>query len=432
MSFTFRARILASLFTLSTAVCFQNIAAGSIATAGTGEESDFLPAIEMAPFVVEGDNSAIFVHARSRGDRRYDEKFAEEVIRVTYDSLGKSTGRGLVIVGRNKEPHPFTIFEKFIAMADAGQLDPSVMPMAEATRKKLVDWQEEIEIEDAEMGIEFDMVVELLPISLEASGSKLYQWAWIDEFDMELVDQRFRNLRAEDFSADQLDTYDWVFYLPPKGAVHRVIKEVIPLVMKAEDMGFFARAAARTALIAFRPVITKAMEGMRKGMLFYAVSKARTAYSKDDIEQLAQAYSQVLMPDFKFNGGSQHARAVEAIQQQLEKNIEYAKDPFIAPERSMTLNAADYADFPGDYVDEDQDEVTHRFRIEDDTFTWTYRDKDPMVFYAATSHKLIRENGKMTIEFLIDEDGNITGVEERWHRRRKTVPVQSTTLLTGN
>ena len=98
----------------------------------------------------------------------------------------------------------------------------------------------------------------------------------------------------------------------------------------------------------------------------------------------------------------------------------------------MTLNAADYADFPGDYVDEDQDEVTHRFRIEDDTFTWTYRDKDPMVFYAATSHKLIRENGKMTIEFLIDEDGNITGVEERWHRRRKTVPVQSTTLLTGN
>lgn len=404
----------------------------ALPTAKTGEESDFLPAIEMAPFVVEGDNSAIFVHARSRGDRRYAEKFAEQVMSVTFDSLGKSTGRGLVIVGRNKEPHPFTIFTKFIAMADAGQLDASVMPMAEATREKLAEWQEEIEIEDAEMGIEFDMVVELLPISLEASGSKLYQWAWVDKFDMELVETRFRNLRAEDFSSDQLSTYNWVFYLPPKGAVHRVIKEVIPLVMKAEDMGFFARAAARTALIAFRPVITKAMEGMRKGMLFYSVSDARTDYSKDDIEHLAQAYVQVLMPDFKFNGGSEHQRAVEAIQKQLEKNYEYSLDPFVAPDRLEAFDPTDYTAFVGDYVDNGKEEVTHRFRMEGEVITWTNRKNDPMVFHPVTSHKLVREDAEMTIEFLLNEEGEITGVEERWKRRRKTVPTQPATMLTGN
>lgn len=424
MSSLFSTRTLSSLLALSGSVYFTATASGSIATAGTGEESDFLPAIEMSPFVVEGDNSAIFVHARSRGDRRYAEKFADQVVSVTYDAFGKSTGRGLVIVGRKNEPHPIFIFRKFIAMADAGQLDPNVVPFAEEARTRMAEWEEEIDVEDAEMGIDFDMVVELLPLPLKSTGSKLYQWAWVDEFDMEIVEKRFANLRAKDFEEDQLATYNWVFYLPPKSAVHRVIKEVVPLVMKAEDMGFFARTAARGALIAFRPLITKAMEGMRKGMLFYAVTDARTDYSKDDIDQLTQAYVKVLMPDFKFNGGSENERAVEAIQRQLEKNLEYAQDPFVAPDRLDEFDVADYAAFVGDYIDKGEEEITHRFRIDGDAFTWTYRDKDPLVFFAAAPQKLVRENGKMTIEFLVDEDGKITGVEERWHRRRKTMSAE--------
>lgn len=423
MSYVSNFRVLALALTCSLALPFATTVSGQLATAGTGEDSDFLPAIQMAPFVVEGDNSSIFVHARSRGDRRYAENFAEEVVRVTYDSLGKSTGRGLVIIGKKGEPHPLFVFQKFIAMADAGQLHPSVAPLAEEVRKQLADWEDEIDIDDADMELDFGMVVELLPLPLKGPGSKLYQWAWLEQFDMARVEERFHDLRAADFASDQLAIYHWVFYLPPKSAVHRVIKRVIPLVMEAEDMGFFARAAVRGALVAFRPVITKAMEGMRKGMLFYTIADARTDYSEDDIEQLSQAYVEVLMPDFKFNGGSEHQRAVEAIERQLIANLEYAKDPFVALARQEDFDSADYTEFIGDYADEGQGEVTHRFRIEVDGFTWTYREQDPMIFYAANSHQLVREDAEMTIEFLVDESGKVTGVEERWERRRKTVPV---------
>ncbi len=407
--------------------------AQGIPTANTGEESDFLPAIEMSPFVVEGDSSAIFVHARSRGDRRYAEKFAEDVVQVTYDSLGQSTGRGLVIIGRKNEPHPLFVFQKFIAMADAGQLDESLMPFAEETRAKLAEWEDEVDVDDADMDLTFDMVAELLPLPLDGPGSKLYQWAWLEKFDMDAVEQRFGQLQPEDFESDQLATYDWVFYLPPKSAVHRVIKRVIPKVMEAEDMGFFARTAVKGALLAFRPVITKAMEGMRKGMLFYAISDARTEFSDDDLEELAEAYVEVLMPNFKFEGSeAKREDAVAAIQRQLEENLEYAKDPFVAPEHLDHAEPESYATFVGDYYDDGQNEVTHRFRIEEDTFTWTYREQDPMVFYPASDHMFVREDDEMTIEFLVNEDGDITGVEERWHRRRKTVLGEPTVALASD
>ena len=141
--------------------------AQGIPTTDTGEESDFLPAIQMAPFVVEGDNSSVSVHARSRRDRRYAENFAEDVVRVTYDSLGESTGRGLVIVGKKGEPHPLFVFQKFIAMADAGQLHPSVALLAKEVRDQLADWENEINLDDADMEIDFGMVVELLPLPLQ-------------------------------------------------------------------------------------------------------------------------------------------------------------------------------------------------------------------------------------------------------------------------
>ena len=49
-----------------------------------------------------------------------------------------------MIIGRKNEPHPLFVFQKFIAMADAGQLDEAVMPFAEETRAKLTEWQEEV------------------------------------------------------------------------------------------------------------------------------------------------------------------------------------------------------------------------------------------------------------------------------------------------
>jgi hypothetical protein len=45
-----------------------------------------------------------------------------------------------------------------------------------------------------------------------------------------------------------------------------------------------------------------------------------------------------------------------------------------------------------------------------------------MVLRPAGPRSLVEANGKMTIEFIVDENGQVTGVEERAVRRRKTVP----------
>jgi len=181
----------------------------------------------------------------------------------------------------------------------------------------------------------------------------------------------------------------------------------------------------RGAVVAFKPVIRKAVEGMRKGMLLLTVLDARSDWSQDDIKAITGAYMETLMPDMKFNDGrnATHARAMEAIERQKERNAAYAADPFVSPKRLTTFDAAAYATLAGDFQDRDAKEVTHRFRATPDGgFTWQYRDRDPGPFFPAGERLLVNERGTMTIEFLADDTGNVTGVEERWHRRRKTVP----------
>lgn len=419
---------------LSTLLIFIGSLVSPAAAADAPSEAEFGEDIEMAPFVVEGERLAVDIHARSRKDRRYAEGFAEKVLAVIYDTNEGGVGHGLVIVGYKKEPHPLFVFQTFLALAEAGELDPAVAAFADEVEQDLADWEEEVEMDEDEdeMGLTFEMVVELLPLPLEGPGSKLYQWAWLEDFDQERMEARFRALREEDFASDQLGHYDWVFYLPPKSAFNRVLKRVLPLIMEAEDMGFFERTMVRGAIAAFKPVINKAMEGVRKGMLYYTVVQARSDWSETDLEALTEAYIEVLMPDFKFDGGKEHAQAVAAIEAQKLENIEYAKDPFVTPERLASYSVDDYKKFVGDYQDVDDKKVTHRFNITDeDTFTWTFRNDDEwdedkvktMDFHPAGTHLLVRDDGDMTIEFLIDENGAITGVEERWERRRKTVPV---------
>src|SRR5687768_16475871 len=112
--------------------------------------------IQLAPFVVKGKPLSISIHARTKGDRRYAEKFADEVVEIAYETLGDSTGRGLVIVGREGEPHPIHFFRKFLEMARAGELDSSLKEAVEQLAASLAKVNEKFKIDgedSARMGI---------------------------------------------------------------------------------------------------------------------------------------------------------------------------------------------------------------------------------------------------------------------------------------
>ena len=390
---------------------------------------DFLPFVQMAPFVVEGEQLSISIHARTKADRRYAERFAEEVIAIAYDTLDGSTGAGLLIIGRKGEPHPVFVFRKFLALAEAGKLDPTVAAAGRELTESMQEWQDAFrgdgdQADDA-FKPDFETVVEALPLPLEGLGSMLYQLAWTEEFDDARVTQALQSLTTADLANDRLSTYDWVFYLPPRSALGRVLKEVVPALLEQQQAGFFKRVALRSTLLVFRPTLKSAMEAVRKGLLFMTVLRAQSEYSRDDIMALTSAYTKVLMPDFKINGGSVHARAVEAIEAQKIANAEYARDPFVSPARLTEFDPAAFERFEGDYAEEK--ETTHRFRREGATFTWQYLDWTPGEFFPAGDRLFVSEKGDMTIEFLVGDDGTtITGVEERWERRRKTISRQST------
>ncbi len=190
--------------------------------------------------------------------------------------------------------------------------------------------------------------------------------------------------------------------------------------MKGQKMGVFKRAAVKSAVFAFKPVINKAVEAMRSGFLFATILRAEGSSSEEDIDHLTQAYVRELMPDLKPGSGDEKRRALAAIEKQKVANAEYAKDPFVKPERLATFDPADYAAFEGDYTDK-APEVTHRFKREGDSFLWNYKDQKARPFYPAGDKLLVNEEGTMTIRLLLDDAGQVTGVEERWVRRRKTV-----------
>src|SRR5688572_3140445 len=85
--------------------------------AKSGRADDFMPYVQLEPFVVNGKQLAISIHARSEKDRRYAADFAEEVVKVVYEGgVTSETGKGLVIIGKKGEPHPIFVFRKFQAL----------------------------------------------------------------------------------------------------------------------------------------------------------------------------------------------------------------------------------------------------------------------------------------------------------------------------
>lgn len=311
---------------------------------------EFSPLVKLAPFVVNGRSLAISIYARSGSDRRYGEHFAEGVARVVYDSVTDETGKGLVIIGAKGEPHPIVVFRRFLALAKDGKLDPAVAARGPELSKMMDRWEHALEHDkadqppqepksaksakedkDADLDLDFDKIVTALPLPLEGIGAKLYQLAWEEKFDGPKTDAKLCALRPGDLERrDLFKSFDWVFYLPPKGAFDKVLDDIIAEALKQEDVGFLGRVAVKGALLVVKPKIRRAIEAMRQGLMFMTVVQARTPYSESEVSALTGAYIGAFMPGEKSGGGSDHDRAVQAVREKRRK-LEEAKRPTAAP-----------------------------------------------------------------------------------------------------
>ena len=284
-------------------------------------QEEFMPLVKLAPFVVKGQSLAISIYARTNSDRKYGEKFAGEVAKVICEAVTESTGRGLVIIGAKAEPHPIFVFRKFLALAKEGKLDPAIAARASELSTMMNRWERtlnEDKAKDGDMEMDYEKIVTALPLPLEGVGAKLYQLAWEEKFADAKVEAKMRALQPGDLERrDLFKRFDWVFYLPPKGAFDKVLDELIAGALKQEDVGLFSRMAVKGVLLVMKPRIRRAIEGMRQGVMFMTVVGAQTHYSEDEVSALTGAYMGAFMPEEKSPGGSDHDRAVSAVREQV-------------------------------------------------------------------------------------------------------------------
>ena len=141
------------------------------------------------------------------------------------------------------------------------------------------------------------------------------------------MEARLRALHAGDLEGNLFARFDWVFYLPPRGALEHAIDDIIAQALKEEDMGFIMRMAVKGALLTVKPMIRKVIEGMRQGMMFMAVTQARSGFTREEVATLTGAYMDALMSDRKKEPGSEHERAVRAVREQVRRLGEREDEP---------------------------------------------------------------------------------------------------------
>ncbi|MFZ9682399.1 MAG: hypothetical protein ACO3DQ_04245 [Cephaloticoccus sp.] len=149
------------------------LGAGPMMPAAAATPEDFGSLVQLAPFEVNGKELSIAIHARTKADRRYATAFAEGVVQVVAESVTPETGRGLVIIGRKGEPHPILVFRRFLALAEAGQLDPAVAARAPELSDAIIQWDITVKrddgkakAEDADEDVETEKIILALPIPL--------------------------------------------------------------------------------------------------------------------------------------------------------------------------------------------------------------------------------------------------------------------------
>lgn len=266
---------------------FATGAAAAVAAARTPGKSgdDFMPYVQLAPFVVEGKQLAISIHARSKRDRHYAEDFAEETVKVVYEGVTPETGKGLVIIGAKGEPHPLVFFRQFLALAKEGKLDPEVAARVPELNALLGRWQATVdEGKDGDGGVDLEgeTILAALPMPLEGVGAKLYQLAWREDFD-------------------------------------EALDRLVAQELKEDGAGFIERTAAKGVMMVIKPKLRKLIAAVRQGVLFMTVAEARTTYGEQEISSLTGAYIDALMPDHDKEPGTEHERAVRAVKQEVRR-----------------------------------------------------------------------------------------------------------------
>jgi len=237
-----------------------------------------------------------------------------------------------VIVGREGEPHPVEIMRKFLALAEGGQMGPELAAKATEVSALMKELKATLHLDEASVKAEqpapapkvadgakapkqevhfkltFDQLMPALPLPLEGVMGKLYQLSWAEGFDPERVDQKLRaspwpicraarSPATTGFSTCRRNAYE-----PVQDAI---VKEGV----KQNNIGFFKRAALKTALVVFKPAVKKGVEAMRRGMLYMAVLRAESGFSRADINDLTGAYVKVLMPILNSPGSERDRRA---------------------------------------------------------------------------------------------------------------------------
>ena len=314
-------------------------------------KDEFSPLVKLVPFVVNGKSLVISIYARTSSDRRYGEEFAERVAKVVYESVTESTGKGLVIIGAKGEPHPIFAFRKFLELAKDGKLDPVVAARSLELSASLRRWEHALIDDksgrrgtDERRNLDFDKIATALPLPLTGVGAKLYQLAWEEKFDDAKVEAKLGALRAGDLERrDLFRSFDWVFYLPPKGDFDQMLYETVAAVLKEDKINILKRGMVKAMLLAEKPRTGRAIEGMRQGLMFMTVVQAQTHYSEKDVSAMTGDYVKVFVPGKNAGSGSDHERAVKAVRdrlQRIEANEKGSAEP--TPAESAKPEATPY------------------------------------------------------------------------------------------
>ncbi len=394
---------------------FSGLAVGACVLGATlsSEAVDPLPSINL----LETDKISIF--AEKSGDRKYAERFAESVYDTAYEITGESAGKGLVIIGDYDEIHPILLVKRYMDARGLDEGHPSLQLFGANEGEAPIRWDEANEELKKEMGMDIDSIAYVIPMPMRPALLTLYLVAREEKFDEAAVDRRFGDLEPRELVSDEYERFDWVIYLPQRDAIDRVIKDVLPAVMKKEKIGFFKRTLVRGAVATFKPAIRDAMEGVRKSLLFEGILQATSDYDEDEIKLLTEAYRNALMPRGKVIPGGKSKRSLEAVRAQLQENESYKRDPFVPPSAVLNDLPKDAARYAGLYRDADKRLLT--VTLEDGVLSYYRGDKpEPIALEAVSDTLFTTEERDWTLEFMRDESGEVWEAELRRERWRRT------------